>query len=672
MAQASRAEPRKSLRHPSLSPRAPRLPTAAPQPVTPNDPPRDADATAGPALPAGSRNTPGPRLRCGGQEITLKRGEAVILGSDPRCALCPHPGPKGLAAKHLRLAWVGPRVRVEALPGASLLVQGVPVQLATADPGDAVLAADQTGAPLVAVLVLPPAEVQPPKSLPAELPPEEAARMFQQLEATSAAAAVSMPVTPPTSTRSPGREATGFSELMAEELRRAPWFTLSLLLHGVALLLLVWLLSDQDEKDARPPAQFAIARDHLVERLPPEIQPEDGPVETELPPEDEMPLDALLPEEPVPEVEVPVFETSKAPADKPTPGAWEAALATSGTLDPIRGRGARGLSKGFRKTVAGLRDDGFELVFVFDTTQSMGNALEDTKQQLAHQLDVVHSLVPRARFGLVTYRDDGPREEYLTQSIPLAQDPFRALNFVEVAEAHGGGDLPEAVLEGLEVAMEQPWGLKARRAIVLVGDAPPHEDDLPEIRKLVTRFASGANCRVHTVVTVSSRRTTPNEDALETFKKIARWGQGQALVQTEGDDRLLARLLSLAFGRTFAGDLAQVDRMVAASRGPTNRLVRRLATGEDPEQLLAALRKQPVDAGLIQELVERPRRAAADALAESLGRRAIPARTRHVAAWCLQRILDLPVPPIDPVSQQPLRKAEVRKLRDLCQSQLAR
>jgi Mg-chelatase subunit ChlD len=45
-------------------------------------------------------------------------------------------------------------------------------------------------------------------------------------------------------------------------------------------------------------------------------------------------------------------------------------------------------SAGFRKTVSELRRSGLEIVFVFDSTGSMGSSIRATKDGIANMLDV--------------------------------------------------------------------------------------------------------------------------------------------------------------------------------------------------------------------------------------------------------------------------------------------
>ena len=120
-----------------------------------------------------------------------------------------------------------------------------------------------------------------------------------------------------------------------------------------------------------------------------------------------------------------------------------------------------------------------EMVFVLDTTGSMGGLLEGAKQRIWGIVNGVmqesHSSV---RVGLVAYRDRG--DEYLTQVLPLTEDLDKVYMTLMDYRPGGGGDAPEDVRTALaEGVYKVNWAEAApdlSQIIFLVGDAPPHED----------------------------------------------------------------------------------------------------------------------------------------------------------------------------------------------------
>jgi hypothetical protein len=110
---------------------------------------------------------------------------------------------------------------------------------------------------------------------------------------------------------------------------------------------------------------------------------------------------------------------------------------------------------------------------------------------------------PDYRVGVVAYRDIF--DVYLTRTHTfLTSDDAeidRAINAIEVT---GGDDWREHVYAGINTALElQPWRPEVSQHIILMGDAPPHDDYTNDPRTLeaVTEKATTAplHVRIHTI-----------------------------------------------------------------------------------------------------------------------------------------------------------------------------
>lgn len=137
-----------------------------------------------------------------------------------------------------------------------------------------------------------------------------------------------------------------------------------------------------------------------------------------------------------------------------------------------------------------------DIMFVVDATSSMGDEISYLKTELRDVITRVGAQVPAAdlRMASVFYRDQG--DDYLTREQPFTADLSKLLTFVQEQEAGGGGDFPEAVEEGLAVALQQQWSAEARcRLLFLVLDAPPHDAARARIQQL-TREAARQGIRV--------------------------------------------------------------------------------------------------------------------------------------------------------------------------------
>ncbi len=117
-----------------------------------------------------------------------------------------------------------------------------------------------------------------------------------------------------------------------------------------------------------------------------------------------------------------------------------------------------------------------DLMLVIDTTGSMGDELRFLQTELAA---ILEGLKARhrgldLRIGFVFYRDLG--DEYVTQTVPLTGDFAAAQGTLSQQYASGGGDYPEAMDQAMIRAAGQQWRPDAVHSLLLVADAPPHDD----------------------------------------------------------------------------------------------------------------------------------------------------------------------------------------------------
>lgn len=176
-----------------------------------------------------------------------------------------------------------------------------------------------------------------------------------------------------------------------------------------------------------------------------------------------------------------------------------------------------------------------EMVFVLDTTGSMGGLIEGAKQRIWGIVNEVmqSSSRPAVKIGLVAYRDRG--DQYVTQVLPLTEDLDKVYATLMDYRAGGGGDGPEDVRRALADGVKRAgWSQSSARlaqVIFLVGDAPPHDDYRDEEDTVVTAAtAVQMGMIVNTIQCGSMAETT------RVWQAIAQRGQGQyfAIAQDGG------------------------------------------------------------------------------------------------------------------------------------------
>ena len=120
-----------------------------------------------------------------------------------------------------------------------------------------------------------------------------------------------------------------------------------------------------------------------------------------------------------------------------------------------------------------------DVVFVLDTTGSMGGLIQTAKEKIWSIATTMASAqqAPEIRIGLVAYRDRS--DAYVTKVVDLSSDLDSVYAALMDFEANGGGDTPESVNAALYDAVHNmSWSQEeqAYQVIFLVGDAPPHMD----------------------------------------------------------------------------------------------------------------------------------------------------------------------------------------------------
>jgi von Willebrand factor type A domain len=178
-----------------------------------------------------------------------------------------------------------------------------------------------------------------------------------------------------------------------------------------------------------------------------------------------------------------------------------------------------------------------EVVFVLDTTGSMGPLIDGAKRKIWSIATAIVDTNPDAdiRMGLVAYRDIG--DEYVTKRYDLTTDiQDLYANLLEL-RARGGGDWPESVNEALDVAVTKlSWtqGSEICRIMFLVGDAPPHMNYAQDTKyPEVLRTARERGILVNAVQAGGAR------DTERVWRTIAQMGHGRYIPIPQNGGRVV-------------------------------------------------------------------------------------------------------------------------------------
>ena len=203
-----------------------------------------------------------------------------------------------------------------------------------------------------------------------------------------------------------------------------------------------------------------------------------------------------------------------------------------------------GGDEGWSRMIKHLRQNGLDIVIVFDSTGSMGGEIGQVKDQMRRIGEALLKLVPATQISLCTYRDRS--DVYVVQGLPLTNQLREIDQFL--AGISAGGDRPEAVDEGLRWAVENNrFRRNARKVILLFGDAPPHAGRFQDCLAWAASFRSRQRGFVSTVTCRSHTR-------IGEFQQIARAGGGEAFLTTD-ERQIMKQLLILVFGSKYQDDV---------------------------------------------------------------------------------------------------------------------
>jgi len=206
-----------------------------------------------------------------------------------------------------------------------------------------------------------------------------------------------------------------------------------------------------------------------------------------------------------------------------------------------------------------------EVVFVLDTTGSMGGLIHAAKEKIWSIASTLAQAqqAPEISMGLVAYRDRG--DAYVTQVVDLNRDLDSMYTKLMDFAADGGGDGPEAVNEALEAAVARmSWSQDqgTYKVVFLVGDAPPHmdyQDDTKYPQIVAAAAAKG--------IVVNTIQCGGLSDTVAPWQHIASLGHGRyftveqagsaVAVETPFDSRIATLAAELDSTRLYYGSVEE-------------------------------------------------------------------------------------------------------------------
>ena len=235
----------------------------------------------------------------------------------------------------------------------------------------------------------------------------------------------------------------------------------------------------------------------------------------------------------------------------------------------------------FGSRVGGLRRVGIDVALVVDATDSMQFVIDSVRERLSNMIESLQTMVDTTRVGIVAYRDRG--EDYVTRWVDFSFSTSKLQGFLTNLEAGGGGDWPEAVYEGVDVAIHDlSWRTKSRRIVVIVSGSSPHPESVSNILNLAQSFRAGGGYvsvmdladkmhedferalwkqTAHLTKVAFSPSPLPGfyQEFRDTMASVATAGGGEFIPLTD-EKQLTRQIAELAFGTRWKEELQRFLR----------------------------------------------------------------------------------------------------------------
>ena len=195
-----------------------------------------------------------------------------------------------------------------------------------------------------------------------------------------------------------------------------------------------------------------------------------------------------------------------------------------------------------KKVLKTETEDGLDLCFVVDTTGSMGDDIQNAKENMEGILEHLADKTDNYRVALIDYRDFDDRskasEDYPFKiQLNFTNDNETITNTIQSLDLGNGGDNEETVYSALMAAVGLDWRSNAKKVIIIMGDAAPLDPEpyteYTYADVLVALFAADINLDLGhsdkrvvdvfdtSLINVFSIGTNASADAADFFEKIS-------------------------------------------------------------------------------------------------------------------------------------------------------
>lgn len=116
-----------------------------------------------------------------------------------------------------------------------------------------------------------------------------------------------------------------------------------------------------------------------------------------------------------------------------------------------------------------------EICFSFDTTGSMSSCINEVKGKVQDLIQRLQADIPGIRIAVFAHGDYCDKHNYITKHIDFSTNVAELCEWVKNVGSTGGGDGDECYELVLKEVQSLSWTPGSQRALVVIGDADPHE-----------------------------------------------------------------------------------------------------------------------------------------------------------------------------------------------------
>ncbi|XP_076078381.1 uncharacterized protein LOC143048542 [Mytilus galloprovincialis] len=116
-----------------------------------------------------------------------------------------------------------------------------------------------------------------------------------------------------------------------------------------------------------------------------------------------------------------------------------------------------------------------EICFSFDTTGSMSGCINEVKGNVQDMIQRLQADIPGIRMAVFAHGDYCDKHNYITKHIDFSTNVAELCTWVKNVGSTGGGDGDECYELVLQNVQKLSWTPGSKRALVMIGDADPHE-----------------------------------------------------------------------------------------------------------------------------------------------------------------------------------------------------